>query len=134
MAILKVHYIENHLGIACSVFNAKTYESACFKELLELALTNDFKQKYNYAIYTDDFQVPMNIFVPNFHLYYLNTDKKDVILLDEKLIDLPEVYDHHNFYTYDNEKLLEQLENKYHKLTFKNIKSIKEINNVSEDE
>lgn len=134
MAVLQLQYINTHLAIGCSEFNQKTYESDCVKELIELALTNEFKQKHNYAIYTDDFQVPKNIFVPHFHLYYLNTEKKDVILLDEKLIEIPEIYNHHNFYVYNDKELLEKFEEKYHKLTFKNITSIKEISNVSADE
>lgn len=134
MATVKVQYINNHLAIACSVFDQKTYESPCLKELLELTLDDKFKRAYNYAIYTDDFQVPVNIFVPNFHLYYLNTETKDVVLLDEKLLEIPAVYDHHNYYTYNNEEFLEKLEDKYHKLNFTNVKSLKEIENVSTDE
>lgn len=134
MAVMQIKYIDNHLAVACSEFTSKTYDTDCVKELIQLALNNEFKQKYNYAIYTDNFNVPKNIFVPFFHLYYLNTEKKDVILLDEKLIDIPEIYSHHNFYTYNDQKLLEKFEDKYHKLTFKNIKSIKEIGDVPTNE
>jgi len=134
MAVIKIKYIDNHLGVACSVFDNKTYESPCVKELIKLSLDDKFKTKYNYAIYTDDFQVPVNLFIPNFHLNYLNTEKKDIVILDEKLLEIPAVYDHHNYYTYDNEELLEKLEDKYHKLTFTNIKSLEEIKNVSTDE
>ena len=134
MPNIELKYIDNHLAIACSAFTPKTYESDCVKELLELSLKDEFKRKYNYAIYTDEFQVPSNMFIPQFHLYYLNTEKKDVILLDEELIDLPEVYDHHNFYTYNNETLLGKLKEKYPKITFTNIKSIKELENVPANE
>lgn len=134
MAVIKLKYIDNHLAIACSAFSAKTYESECIKELIELSITDEFKRKYNYAIYTDDFQVPDNIFVPTFHLYYLNSDKKDVVLLDEKLIDIPGIYSHHNFYTYKDDELLKQFQEKYSNITFTNIQSIKELNHVSKDE
>lgn len=134
MTNIELKYIDNHLAVACSVFTPKTYESECIKELIELSLTNEFKRQYNYAIYTDDFQVASNMFIPQFHMYYLNTEKKDVILLDNKLLSLPHVFNHHNYYTYNDEELLAELSEKYPDIKFKNIKSIKEINNVSTDE
>ena len=134
MTVINLQYIDNHLALAFSKFTPKSYESECFKELLELASTKEFNKKYNYAIYTDEFQVPNNIFVPTFHLYYLTAEKKDVILLDEGLLEIPSVYNHHNFYVYKDEKLLKKLQDKHPTLTFKNINSIKDIDNVQTDE
>jgi hypothetical protein len=134
MTVIQLQYINNHLAIACSEFNNKTYESDCIKELIELSLQDDFKYKYNYAIYTDTFLVPQNIFVPSFHLYYLTTERKDVIILDDNLLEIPSVYNHHNFYTYNDEELLKKLQEKHPTLTFKNINSIKDINNVQTNE
>lgn len=131
---LKIGYTVNNLALTCSVFDAEMYQSKCFQELLELMKSDEFLFDYNYAIYTDSYIVAENAFTPYFHTYYLNSDKKDVILLDEKMIDLPEVYDHHNFYIYDNEELLKIYKEKYPNLEIKNIKSLKEIDNVPKDE
>jgi hypothetical protein len=125
-------YITNHLGIACSVFGAPSYESECFKELIELMLDDNFKQTFNYAIYCDDFIVKPNIFVPRFHTYYLNSETKDVIIMDEHLIDLPTIYNHHRYYIYNNQELFDKFVDKYKDI--KHIKSIKDIVNVSTNE
>lgn len=126
-------YYHTQLGIACSAFTSETYNSDCFKELLEIMLTDSdqFKKTYSYAIYSDMFQVPHNLFVPRFHTYYLNSDKKHVILLDEGMIDLPLVYNHHEYYIYDNKELFDKFEEKYDNVS--HISSIKEITKESED-
>lgn len=128
----KAKYISNHLGIAFSKFDKSGYESSCFKELLQSMIEDDFKQSFNYAIYCDDFFVSSNMFVPKFHTYYLNSDIKDVIIMDEGLIDLPEIYNHHRYYIYDNQELFDKFTEKYNNI--KHIKSIKDITNVSTNE
>jgi len=125
-------YISKSLGIACSVFSSDSYESKCFKELLQLMMDDDFKKSFNYAIYCDDFMVKANMFMPRFHIYYLNSETKDIIIMDEHLIDLPQVYNHHRYYIYDNQELFEKFEEKYDNVA--HIKSIKDIDNVSTNE
>lgn len=126
-------YYHTQLAIACSSFNAEHYKSDCFKELLEVMLTDDdqFKTTHSYAIYSDNFHIEHNLFVPRFHTYYLNSDKKHVILLDEGMLDLPAVYNHHEYYVYDNKELFGKFEEKYDNVS--HIHSIKEITKDSED-
>lgn len=128
----KHKYISNHLAIACSAFSQMSYESKCFQELVSLILDDEFKKNFNYAIYCDDFMVKSNIFLPRFHTYYLNSDTKDVVLMDEQLIDLPQIYDHHRYYIYDDKKLFDKFEAKHNNI--KHIKSLKEIVNVPTNE
>jgi hypothetical protein len=125
-------YISKHLGIACSVFSQNTYDTKCFQELISLMLDDNFQRNFTYAIYCDDFLVKSNLFIPRFHTYYLNSETKDIIIMDEHLIDLPEIYNHHKYYIYDNQKLLAQFEEKY--ANIKSIKSIKDIYHVSTNE
>ena len=47
MAVIKIKYIDNHLGVACSVFDNKTYESPCVKELIKLSVDDKFKKSKN---------------------------------------------------------------------------------------
>lgn len=128
----KPEHISLHLGIACSVFSQDTYETACFQELVSLMLDDDFKRNVVYAIYCDEMIVKENIFVPKFHTYYLHSDTKDVVILDEKLIDLPKVYNHHRYYIYGNKKLLEKFEEQYDNITY--IESLRDIINVPTNE
>ena len=121
-------YISNHLAVACTRFDQSVYDGECFKELMQLAMTTDFQKNFNYAIYCDDVQVKANVFIPQFHTYFLVSDTKDVILLDKGLIDIPEVYNHHRYYIYNNEELFEECKAKGYNVT--NIKSIKDIFNV----
>ena len=134
-ATLKMTYAVNHLALACSTFDADMYQSPCFKELVQLMTDNEFKAEYTYAIFSDTYLVSENAFVPNFHLYYLNSSKKDVILLDNKVIDIPKIYSHHNFYIYDNEDLLKLYRSEYPDLPLVHIKSLKEIDHdIPEDD
>ena len=130
--IQQYEYVSRHLALACSKFNQTHYDSACFKELLMLSLNNDFKKEFNYAIYCDEIQVKHNVFIPQFNTYYLVSDAKDVIIMDEGLIDLPQIYPHHKYYIYDNLELFQQFKEKYDDI--KNIKSIKDILNVPANE
>lgn len=118
-------YISQHLAVAFSKFSNESYETKCFKELLKLILDDSFKKNFNYAIYCDDFTVKMNIFIPRFHTYYLNSETKDVIIMDDHLIDLPQIYDHHRYYVYDDKKLFDKFNGKHKNI--KHIKSIKDI-------
>jgi len=134
-ATLKMNYAVNHLALAFATFNAKAYQDPCFKELIELMTDKDFNSKYTYAIFTDTYDVSDNAFVPYFHLYYLNSSKKDVILLDDQVIDLPKIYSHHKYYIYNNEELLKLFRSEYPDLPLSHIKSLKEIDHdVPEDD
>jgi hypothetical protein len=125
-------YISQHLGIACSTFSQNDYESKCFQELVELMLDDNFKKFFTYAIYCDDFLIQSNLFIPRFHTYYLHSDTKDIIVMDENMIDLPQIYNHHHYYIYNNQKLFEKFEEKYDNI--KHIQSIKDIYHVSTNE
>lgn len=131
---LKIKYLDNHLAFVCGVFDQTKYESEPIKELISLIFDNDFKKSYNYAIYTDDYIVKQNIFAPRFHTYYLNSDAKDVILLDDKLIDIPSIYGHHRYYIYNNPELYEKYTQANPDIVFTQIKSLKDINNVSSND
>jgi len=121
-----------HLAVACSIFSHETYELECLKEIVSLSLDNDFANKFTHAIYCDEMQIRENIFMPRFHTYYLNSDAKHVIILDEQMIDLPETYTHHKYYVYANDELFKKLSKSCKNI--KNIQSIKEIINVSANE
>jgi hypothetical protein len=121
-------YISNHLAVAYSVFSTSSYSEPCFKELSQLVLDDKFNKTFTYAIYCDDFIVKENIFVPRFHTYYLNSETKDVIIMDEHLIDLPEIYNHHKYYIYNNEELLNKFVEKH--INVQHVNSIKDIINV----
>lgn len=125
-------YISLSLGMAFSTFDEQAYDSECFKEILQLILDDDFKNKFNYAIYCDNLRSSHNVFVPAFHIYYLNSDTKHIIILDEKLIDLPDIYNHHKYYIYNNKELLEIFKEKYNNIT--HITSIKDLFNVPANE
>jgi D-hexose-6-phosphate mutarotase len=125
-------HISNHLAFACSRFHQSHYDSKCFKELLSLSMNSGFQQTFNYAIYCDEMQVKHNIFIPQFHTYYLVGDAKDVIVMDEGLIDLPAVYPHHKYYIYDNKELFEKFKEKYNDIV--HINEIKDILHVQANE
>jgi hypothetical protein len=133
MTTTEAKYYHTQLAIACTSFNAERYNEDCFKEFLEVMLTDDdqFRKTYSYSIYSDTFSVPHNLFVPRFHTYYLNSDKKHVIILDAGMIDLPMVYNHHEYYIYNDKELFAKFEEKYDNVT--HIHSIKEIIKGSED-
>lgn len=125
----KVEYISNNLGLAFGSFNLDSYNSTCFQELLSIVTDKESKPDFNYAIYTDNLQVNSNLFLPVFHIYYLNSDPKDIIIMDKLAIDVPQAYSHHRYYVYNNQELFDELIEKYpDKIT--HIQSIKDIYNV----
>jgi len=129
----KFYYINNHIGLACSVFNGESYKTQCFQELLSLMSEEEFRSTFNYGIYTDDLQVNTNLFLPVFHVYYLNSDSKGIVIMDEKMIDLPSIYDHHKYYVHNNQELYDKLQEKYPNKII-HITSIKDMANVPANE
>ena len=125
----EAQYFHHQIGIACSIFDHTKYETDCFKELLNTMLEDDkFKLRFSYAIYSDQFHIPNNIFVPRFHIYFLNSDTKHVILLDEGMLDLPNVYNHHKYYIYNDKELFSKFEEKYD-----NVQHITSITDITKE-
>ena len=131
----KVAYPDINIGLAYSAFTQQSYQSAPFQQLLVMASDGDFGKRVNYSIYTDTLQVAQNMFLPSFHTYYLNSETKDVILMDEYLLELPEIYDHHRYYVFsDNKEAVKKFTDKYGD-KIKVISSLQEvIDNVPANE
>lgn len=122
---------KTHIALLYKSFTKENYEHSSFKEILDLIEDNAFNLNYNYSIYADYHEVQEHIFLPIFHTYYLNSEKKNVIILSNKMYDIPELYPYHNYYLYgDKETTKEDYEllTKAHpNIKFTQINSIKEM-------
>ena len=95
--------------------------------------TDEFNGLFNYAIYSDSSSVKENILIPMFHTYYLGSDVKEVIILQEQMYSIIEVYQYHKYYLYGKKTELEDSINKIKDVlpsaSVTVIESIKEIYN-----
>lgn len=122
----------NHIALAYDTFHHEIIQNdEALKDLLSLSKENNFNLNFTYAIYTDQSFIPSNLFLPVFHIHYLNSDLKYVILRSSSLYDLPMVYKHHKYLLYgDKNKTLqdfELLKKNYPETQFQQISSIKEL-------
>jgi len=113
---------KKHIALAFSSFTNDQYKDIAYKELIDNISDNSFNLQYTYGIYTDHFMVKENIFLPIFHIYYLNSSKKSVILRQEECYDLPIIYPHHDYYIYN--------ESNNHEQICDNLKQISGISNI----
>jgi len=120
----------NNIALLYSEFNKTNYEDSAFKEIIDLLNDKIISLDFNYAIYCDTHFVKEHIFLPIFHTYYLNCDKKHVVILSPEMYEIIELYPFHSYYLYgDKEKTKEDYETL--KETYKNV-SIKQITNIKE--
>jgi len=121
----------NHIALAYDTFEPLCLEHEAIKEILSLIKDDNFNMNFTYAIYTDQSFVKENLFLPIFHTYYLNSDKKSVLLLSPETYDMPSIYPHHSYFIYgDKEKTqkdFNELQNAYPKIELKQISSLKEL-------
>ena len=124
---------KRHLALLYSSFGLEQLEDPCFKELMVESNTDEFNSLFNYAIYSDTSSVKENILIPMFHTYYLGSDVKEVIILEEQMYSIIEVYKYHKYYLYGKKTELEDSINKIKDVlpsaSVTVIESIKEIYN-----
>jgi hypothetical protein len=66
----------NELALYYNIVDEKIYKDGRFLSLMEVVN----KKNINYALYTDNFLLKNNLFIPNFHTIYLGVGSHKVIL------------------------------------------------------
>jgi len=106
-----------HIGFLVETLDKQCLELKAVQQILEKIEDHKFMLNFTYAFYTDYNLMPEQILLPVFHTYYLNTDKKNIVLLDDKLLNVCNIYDYHSYYSFDkndempdNVKLIESLQ------------------------
>lgn len=73
----------NEIALYYKIVDEKIYKDNRFKSLMELV---NNETNINYALYTDNFLLKNNLFIPNFHTIYLAVGNHKVII--DKIEDL----------------------------------------------
>lgn len=120
--------LKTHIALYYSNYiDSSILNSDCIKELLMFSGSFDFAMNFTYAIYADHSMVKDNMMIPIFHSYYLNSDPKMVVLMDNNALDILELYPYHNFYIYQNAETYQLFKTKFPNHRIQLINSIKEL-------
>jgi hypothetical protein len=116
---LSKNYIKK-ISLYYEQVDEKIFSNKKFSQLISLIEKN---KDINYALYTDNFLLKNNIFIPNFHTIYLSYGNHNVIIDEIKDLWLIETFKNNKYYFLIKEDLQHS--------DLENIK-ITKITNISE--